>query len=274
MYYRPAHGTRTHIYAGFTLVELLVVIAIIGMLLALLLPTVNKARESARRSVCMGNLKQFALATMIYAQDNKNDAPDGGGYPLKPAGADWNSYGRFCLDPYLRQKLWVNYGLNNVKLWICPSSFSLPHPVRNKYYNDRYWTLDPTLITDSFSDNHWALTPYAYFAGPSRTVRFAPGAAIQRMTKIDKVLNADMRIVWADLMTAPDSNVAYVTTNLFYYANTHTRQSGLIEPEGGNYMMADGHVEWREYRYGNNVVDTGPSANWTHFIYQYYSAFK
>jgi len=63
-------GTRMNQRKAFTLIELLVVIAIIAMLLAILLPALKRAKDIAKRMVCMSNQRQLAVAWMAYAQNN------------------------------------------------------------------------------------------------------------------------------------------------------------------------------------------------------------
>lgn len=89
---------------AFTLIELLTVIAIIGVLAAILIPTIGRVRESAKSSRCTNNLRQVGIAIQGYVSDNKGSLPPGGAW-LKP---------RFDADPRNFQTALVPY-LDHVK---------------------------------------------------------------------------------------------------------------------------------------------------------------
>ena len=139
--------TRRKSLRGFTLVELLVVIAIIGILIALLLPAVQAAREAARRSQCSNNLKQLALGLHNY-HDTFNTLPPGG---LTHRGngnrLSWN----VLILPFIEQAPlhdMVNFkanhynqnlaaAANQVATFLCPSGVILnTNQNPSEYYND------------------------------------------------------------------------------------------------------------------------------------------
>jgi prepilin-type N-terminal cleavage/methylation domain-containing protein/prepilin-type processing-associated H-X9-DG protein len=220
---------------GFTLVELLVVIAIIAVLIALLLPAVQKVREAANRAQCLNNLKQVALATHNF-HDAHQKVPAGAHLPINVGGRPTGGSNLWVeLLPYFEQenlyKMWdCSDNRNNVaggrnatqaqviKSLICPSDL-LPEPV---------WELTAeTAASPPWSRGFYGLSSYGGNAG-KRSVHTGGPPTFPRITR-DGIFFIDSYIRLADV-TDGTSNT-FLFGERYHYDPEFDRRRPLVWPD-------------------------------------------
>jgi prepilin-type N-terminal cleavage/methylation domain-containing protein len=157
---------------GFTLVELLVVIAIIGILVALLLPAVQAAREAGRRAQCMNNLKQFGVAVHNH-HDTYRRLPPGGTIPW--AGDGWG----FNILPFIEQGNTQKQGYAvaqtvQLSFYLCPSR-------RNEANQGGRALMDYASATPADAPNSWDQYWYGNIWGVPTTAPYR-GAIVRTGT--------------------------------------------------------------------------------------------
>ncbi len=195
---------------GFTLIELLVVIAIIAILAAILFPVFARARENARRTSCLSNVKQLGLGYMQYTQDYDEM------YPLIAATTEQvihpngvshtNSWG-MRIYPYVK----------SVQIFNCPSNTATP------------W--------QGGTGSGTSTSPHFFYSSSygASTALFSNSLVPVKISAVAKV---------SETVMVADSTGAnpYMIYQLF---NT-TRYINDRHLDGANFLFADGHAKWKK----------------------------
>ncbi|MBV9126387.1 MAG: DUF1559 domain-containing protein [Planctomycetes bacterium] len=213
--FRPIHPPW-RLHGGFTLVELLVVIGIIAVLVALLLPAVQKVREAANRTKCINNVRQLGLATHScqdvygYLPRQGSPWPKNGTYPkvsvffaLLPYLEEQNLYNR--LPPGTASEAWnTDPTITTPKVFLCPSDYSAGSQGRG---GQGPWNLGCYAANYQVFGLPYAQIPTSFPDGTSTTVIFCERLAL---CPVDLGPNSPYgRNVWPAIFTFGGDPICY-----------------------------------------------------------------
>ncbi|RYF50710.1 MAG: DUF1559 domain-containing protein [Cytophagaceae bacterium] len=248
---KSQHTFSTRNRNGFTLIELLVVIAIIAILAAILFPVFAQAREKARATACLSNMKQMGTALMMYAQDYDGGMPPWDiGYLASPLGT--------TIPPPDTDKV-VYYWDANLFPYVKSGSFTPPTGTPVQYSG--LWTCpssdaDRSRTTGTRTRSYGVSTGYASWLGAGASPTGQTGFTPRTEADFDKA---------AETIFATESGSAGLTNQPYYTAGYWEKYAALdasgngksgypgnrerpFRHNGGaNYVYCDGHAKWAPF---------------------------
>ena len=247
---------RRNVLRGFTLIELLVVIAVLALLLSIVMPSLAKAKEFARRTVCLAHLGQLGLICVTYAQDNNDGFPNYTGWPNRNGNPGVQSS-----DPRI---IFDNFNADARPIWV---GYVADYTIEES--TDIFYCPSETGVSP---EDHW--TPLSYFTGYPYWGNF-------------EFYEGSFEHMWGSVLDPPQKTTTVKTSSITplwgdwvqYYGGaypgpwdvTHTKKFGKSQGYmsekawGMNASYADGSAKWCSYEDDEFSSAMQWAASWIRF---------